>query len=115
MITLLLFILYVAMSASGLLLIKMGADGGSLTTLNGILNIQISFKLVLGLIIYVCSFILSIIVMSRMKLSVFYPIGAGSILVLTCLLGVFFLREQLGLSQIIGILLVLCGVIVINI
>lgn len=111
----LVFLVYILMSSIGLFLIKTGANGTSFALQNGLLSLQISPRLILGFLVYVLSFLLSIFVISRMKLSLFYPIGSGTILVISCLLGYFFLKEQIGVPQMIGIVLILGGVIAMNI
>jgi len=80
----------------------------------GIFNLHVSPKLLIGFVFYVCSFLLSVFIISRMKPSVFYPVGTGSLLLLTCLFSHFFLKERIGSTQLIGIVLILAGVIVIN-
>ena len=110
-----LLVVYVVMSASGLLMIKLGASGSAVSVQNGIFDLHMSGKLLIGVIIYACSFIMSIIVMSKMKLSVFYPVATGAILVLTCLLGYFVLKERIGVPQLVGIALIFGGVIAMNI
>jgi multidrug transporter EmrE-like cation transporter len=103
------------MSASGLLLIKTGAEGTGASFTQGLFSLHLTVRLLCGLLLYVGSFLLSIYIMSRMKLSIFYPVGTGSILVLTSLFGYFFLKEQIGTLQLIGMLLILSGVIAMNI
>ena len=110
-----LFLVYTIMSASGLFLIKAGTVGTGLAFDSGIINFHVTAKLLVGFIVYVCSFLLSVYVMSRMKLSVFYPASTGVVLILTCVLGRLFLKEQIGTPQLVGIALVLSGVIVMNI
>ena len=109
------FVIYVAMSVTGLLLIKTGTTDTRFLFSDGLLGAQVSYKLLLGLVFYICSFILSIYIMSRMKLSLFYPIGAGAVLVASCVFSYFVLREQIGVMQLAGITLILLGIICINI
>jgi multidrug transporter EmrE-like cation transporter len=115
MVTWILFIVYIFMSATGLLLIKTGSSDMGFAVRDGIFNIQMSPKLLLGFVFYVCSFLLSVYIMSKMKLSLFYPLGTGTILVATCLFGYFFLKEHIGLPQIVGMTLILSGVVAMNI
>jgi len=109
------FALYTIVSATGLFLIKTGADNTSLAFQDGFFAMQLSTRLVVGILIYIASFIISIYIMSRIKLSLFYPMGTGIILVLTCLSGYFILKEHIGIWQIIGIILILTGVVAMNI
>ena len=109
------FVIYVAMSATGLLLIKMGTENTSLVLRDGLLGAQLSYRLLLGLVFYICSFIMSIYIMSQMKLSLFYPLSAGTVLVASCVFSYFILREHISVIQMVGIALILLGIICINI
>jgi len=109
------FVMYALLSVAGLLLIKVGTADTGLVLQDGLFNLQTSPKFIIGLIIYICSFILSIYVIKNMKLSLFYPMATGTILLLTCILSVYFLKESIGSMQIIGIILILCGIVFINI
>ena len=111
----LIFAIYVLMSATGLFLIKTGTETTSLVLENSIFNFQLSVRLIVGFIVYVVSFLLSVYVISKMKLTVFYPTATGVMLVLTSLLGYFFLKEQIGVSHLVGMGLIMAGVIVLNI
>ena len=103
------------MSATGLLLIKMGTENTSFVLQDGLLGAQLSYRLILGLVFYVCSFIMSIYIMSQMKLSLFYPLGSGTVLMASCIFSYFILREHIGIMQVVGIVLILLGIICINI
>ena len=108
------FVFYTVMSATGLFMIKSGADGTSFAIEDGLMNLQLSPRLLTGFIIYVCSFLLSVYIMGKMKLTLFYPMSTGTVLVLTSLLSFFVLKEHIGLPQIIGMALILAGVIAMN-
>ena len=108
------FAVYVLMSAAGLYMIKSGTTDAGLEVSGGVFSARVPLRLLLGFALYVCSFLLSVYVVSRIDLSVFYPVGTGSILVLACLSGRFLLGERVGTTQMIGIALVLAGVVFIN-
>lgn len=109
------FILYVMCSATGLVLIKKGINAGfKLSVSNGIFDMSFGLILLVGAMLYVISFLLSITVMSKMNLTYFYPLSAGLIYILVCILGVFFLGERIVFSQFIGMALILAGVVVMN-
>ena len=110
-----LFCIYAFMSATGLLLIKIGTDEASFCFQNNILSLQVTPRLLFGFMLYLLSFLLSIYIMSRLKLSLFYPVATGSIIMLTCVYGFFFLNEKIGIPQILGIALILAGIISINV
>lgn len=109
------FSIYTLISTAGLFLIKTGADNTSLAFQEGLISFQLSPRLMIGLILYLTSFLISIYIMSRINLSLFYPMSTGAILVFTCLLGYFILREHIGGWQLLGIALILAGVVAMNI
>ena len=109
------FAIYAVVSATGLLLIKIGTDKTEFAIQKELISLQTSPMLVLGLALYICSFILAIYVVSNMKLSVFYPVGTGVILVLTSIMSVLVLKEHMGVMQIIGAVLILCGIVFMNV
>ena len=116
MMIVLLFILYVSISATGLTLIKMGTMRYSTLLINSSgFELKINWILALGLCIYVLSFILSIIVMKNMNLSFFYPISAGLVYILVSVLGFFVLHESISKFQLVGMGIVLAGIVIMNI
>jgi len=108
--------LYVCCSAMGLVLIKLGTrQSFSAGMTNGIFRLEFGGLLLAGLALYVISFILSIVVMSKMNITFFYPLSAGLIYALVCLLGVFLLKEKVETTQYVGMLFILLGIVVISI
>lgn len=107
--------LYVLFSALGLTLMKLGINQGlSLGITQGIFKFEISLTTLLGIVLYVCSFAMSMVVMSRMNLTYFYPLSAGLVYILVCLLGVFLLKETVQMQQWIGMGFIMVGVIAMN-
>ena len=108
-------IIYVCMSATGLTLIKIGTTKESTLLINTAgFDLKLSWVLVIGLCIYVFSFLMSIVVMKRMNLSVFYPLSAGLIYVLVSLAGFLVLKESFTSYQLIGMGIILAGIVVMN-
>ncbi len=77
-------------------------------------NLSLSWMLVLGAVLYVLSFLLSMIVMKGMNLSVFYPLSAGLIYVVVCVMSILVLKEKPSIFQMIGMTVILAGIIVMN-
>jgi len=79
-------------------------------SINSILGIITNKYLMLGLVFYGVSTILWFNVLSKMKLSVAYPmISMGY--VFTTILAFFFLKEEIGLNQIGGLCLIIAGIV----
>ena len=112
MINILLMVLYVFLSVSGLILLKLGANSSQIGVIaKGILSLQVSFNSIIGIACYGCSFIIYMLLLSKNALSFLMPImtGIGYISVLT--LSVLILKEKVTLFSVIGSLFILFGVI----
>ncbi len=108
-------ILYVLCSTIGLVLIKVGVSKEfTLTISSSGFEIKSGWILILGMVIYVISFILSMITMSRMNLTLFYPLSAGLIYVGSCVAGLLFLHEKLSVQQLAGIVVILIGILIVS-
>lgn len=108
-------LIYVCCSALGLVMIKMGINQSfKFSVSNQIIELRFGLKLILGFILYVTSFLLSMLVLSKFDLNYFYPVSAGLIYVLVCILSVALLKEVLSKNAMIGMVLIFAGVIFMN-
>lgn len=108
-------IIYVCLSATALTLIKLGLKTNSTLLLDKRgFNISLSWILILGAILYIISFLLSLIVMKSMNLSLFYPLSAGLIYIAVCILSMLVLKEKPSVYQFVGMTIILAGIIVMN-
>lgn len=108
-------LIYVLFSVSGLLLLKIGTSKAfELSISEGNFSLTVSGVLVIGMCLYLLSFVTSLIAMKNMDLSVFYPISAGLAYVFVCLLSYVVLRENISRNQLIGMGFILVGVIMMN-
>ena len=108
-------IVYVCLSATALTLIKLGLGKDSTLLLDkGGFNLNLSWMLVGGALMYVVSFCLSMVVMKGMDLSLFYPLSAGLIYVAVCGLSFLVLKEKISATQLIGMIVILAGIIIMN-
>ena len=99
MINTILFVLYVLLSSSGLILFKLGAINPDINI--NILNISltISIKSIIGILCYGCSFVLWMIIVSRMNLTVAMPLSVAIVNTLVVLGSSLFLKERITLTQ----------------
>lgn len=110
-----LLLIYVCLSATGLTLIKIGTSKDTSLLLNSAgFDLKLSWILVIGLCIYVLSFLMSIMVMKRMNLTIFYPLSAGLIYILVSLAGFVALKESFTIYQLVGMGIILAGIVVMN-
>ena len=108
-------LIYVCLSAGGLTLIKIGTGKDLAFSLqHGVLSLQINWAVILGLTLYVASFITSMIVMKTMNLSIFYPTSAGLVYIFVCVISILLLHEKVSVTQLVGMAIILSGIIVMN-
>lgn len=108
-------LIYVCLSATGLTLIKIGLNRNSSLLLESSgFSLQFSWILVIGMCLYVASFLTSMLVMKGMDLSLYYPLSAGLIYIVVCILSVVVLKEKIAISQLVGMVIIFAGIIVMN-
>jgi len=97
-----LLLAYVLASVVGLHLLKL--SGGTL----------LSARFVLGLGLHGCGFLIWYALLTRMPLSVAFPLAAGALMVGTQISGYFFLDEALSGRHLLGVLMILVGLAAIS-
>lgn len=105
---------YLLFAQTAVLLVKLGASNTSLKLENANLFLSVNLKTLAGLCLYVCSFLLWIVVLSRNDLSVVTPIITGANFVIPMMIGIIVLHEKMSAQQWIGALLILTGLVVSN-
>ena len=105
-----LFILYVILSSSGLILFKLGSTNPNIHI--SILGISASFsiKTIIGILCYGFSFLLWLIIVSRMNLTVAMPLSIALVNTLVVVESCLILKEKITLNQGIGIFIIIFGV-----
>jgi len=91
-------LIYIMTSVSGLVFLKM-SDGKLLSYVGGV-----------GFVLYGCGFLIWYLILTRLSLSVAFPIAAGGLVVGTQIAGYFILKENLSLAHLIGVLLIIAGI-----
>jgi len=110
----LLFCCYLLLSSLGLLLIKLGGSGTNLSFEPRTFSLVMSYRLVIGLLCYICSFLLFTFILQKRDLSLIYPLSAGIVNVASVVLGVVVLKERVTTIGAIGIALIIAGVILLS-
>jgi len=112
MVNILLMVLYVFLTVSGLILFKFGSNFSQIGVIaKGVLSLQISFISIIGIVCYLSSFIIYLILISKNALSFFMPVMTGIVYISVLAASVFILKEKITLFSIIGSLLILFGVL----
>lgn len=109
-----LVIIYLALSVSGLVLMKLGGNPGSLAVENGNMNFGISLISLAGLVCYLGSFLLFTRIVVMFDLSYIMPICTGIVQILTLIASKIVFKEEISIYGIIGASLIIIGIIVMN-
>lgn len=115
MINIVLFILYVVLSSSGLILFKLGTINPNINLNIFNFSIAISIKSIIGILCYGISFILWMIIVSKINLTLAMPLSVAIVNTLVVLGSCMFLKEKITLIQGIGIFIIIFGVSLISI
>lgn len=108
-------LIYVTFSVSGLLLLKIGTTRAfDVSISNGNFSFSVNGFLLIGMCLYLVSFLTSLVAMKTIDLSIFYPISAGLGYIFVCLLSYLILKEHISKEQLIGMGLILIGVVLMN-
>ena len=107
--------IYLIISATGLILFKLGANGSTaLLFRQGLININISVMSLTGLVCYVCSFIMYLVLISKYNLSYIVPVTTGIMQVIMLIAAVAIFNESITILHVIGVFIILVGVFLIN-
>lgn len=110
-----LILLYVAMTASGLITLKLGsADGAPISFVDGRLDFNLNFINILGVIMYGVSFLLYIYLISKNDLGYIIPVTTAMVYCVIFIASFVVFHESFTLIKIIGISMILIGVMLIN-
>lgn len=107
---------YALLSVGGLTLFKLGAQQALSISITGkALSMNISWLSLVGLAMYVCSFLIYMGLVSKIQLSYLMPISSAVVYVLTLVAALLVFHEPMTTFKLIGVLLVLGGVVLMNI
>ena len=109
-----LIIIYLMLTLSGLILMKKGGNPGSLAFESGNMNFGISLVSLAGFICYLGSFLLFTRLVVMFDLSYIMPLCTGIVQVLTLVASKVIFNENISTQGIIGASLVIIGIIIVN-
>lgn len=111
----LLFIVYVVLSTTGLILFKLGSENISLQVTKSFFSIQLPFLSILGLICYLISFLLWMYIISKSDISYIVPLGVALTNLAIITASYFVFNETISVMTIVGAALIIIGAIILNI
>lgn len=112
--TVLLFAVYTACTSMGLLLFKRGWPAFAEALGNRTPWRSAALLPAAGAALYVVSFLLWLVIVSRLPLTVAYPVAIGLSLVAITLGAVLWLGEPLSAPHVFGAVLVLAGIVLLS-
>jgi len=110
-----LLLLYSVFSALGMVLIKKGGERSGVSNLNKRITISLDYKFFIGILLYITSFILWIIILQAFPIVYISPIGYGLNFIFTALFAFIFLSEKVRQTEIIGVITIIVGVILVSV
>ena len=109
-------IIYILCSVSGLVLFKLGSSEAlTLEATRSFFALKISWLSILGLILYVISFLIYMGLVSKNNLSYLLPVVTGAVYLLTMLSSVLIFKESIHYMQLMGSAFILLGLVLMNI
>jgi drug/metabolite transporter (DMT)-like permease len=106
--------LYLIFTVSGLILMKIGGEQLTFKINVNKLSLEIGWLSLLGIFFYMISFILWISILPKYNLNFLVPFTVGIVQILSLLAATLIFKESLTGLKLIGIILVICGVVVMN-
>lgn len=109
------FLLYAIISSSGLVLFKSGSENLKVNYIKGLLNLEISSQVLIGILCYGLSFIMWLLIVNKLDLTYAMPLGVGLTNIFVIIGSKFILKEEITINKIIAIVLIVIAVFIINI
>ena len=109
-----LVIVYLILTMSGLIFMKLGGNTGSFSMNSGNVNFAISPVSLLGFVCYIGSFLLFTKMVIMFDLSYITPICTGIVQILTLIFSKIVFKENISIQGIIGASLIIIGLIIMN-
>lgn len=108
--------IYLFLTVSGLILYKKGTNENFLINFsNGSLNIKLSLMSILGLLCYLCSFLIYMFILPMFDLTYIMPLMSAFSSISIYVLSILVLKESLTVFGTLGMIVIVIGVLLINI
>lgn len=109
-----LIVVYLLLTMSGLIFMKLGGNTGSFSMVEGNINFGISPVSLLGFICYIGSFFLYTRMVVIFDLSYITPLCTGIVQILTLIASKIIFKEDISMQGIIGASIIIIGLIIMN-
>ncbi len=116
MINIILILVYIILTIAGVVLFKLGTQKDFLVSIaTGVFTLKISLMSIIGLVCYLCSFLMYMFLISKFDLTYIVPVTTGIVQVATFVLAIMIFKESVAVSKVVATGLILIGVILLNI
>lgn len=116
MINIILIVVYIILTIAGVVLFKLGTQKDFLVSIaTGVFTLKISLMSIIGLVCYLCSFLMYMFLISKFDLTYIVPVTTGIVQVATFVLAIMIFKESVTVSKVLATGLILIGVILLNI
>lgn len=109
-----LVLIYLILTVSGLVLMKKGGNAGSFQLNNGDIAFSINWVSAMGFVCYICSFLLFTRMVIIFDLSYIMPLTTGIVQVLTLIASSVVFKENISKQGILGACIIIIGIIIMN-
>ena len=109
-----LVILYLILTVSGLILMKKGGNSGTIKLNEGDIAFTINWISALGFVCYLFSFLLFTRIVVLFDLSYIMPLVTGIVQILTLISASVVFKEEMSRQGIIGAAIIIIGIIIMN-
>lgn len=106
--------IYLLLTMSGLILMKLGGNTGSFSMVEGNINFGISPVSLLGFICYIGSFFLYTRMVVMFDLSYITPLCTGIVQILTLIASKVIFKENITVQGIVGASIIIIGLLIMN-
>ena len=110
-----LVVVYLILTVSGLVFIKLGGNPGTFAIKNGDINFAMNWISAIGFICYICSFLLFTRIVVIFDLSYILPLTTGIVQVIVLIASYYIFKENISVYGLIGASLIIIGVVIMNI
>ena len=106
--------IYLLLTMSGLILMKLGGNTGKFAMVEGDINFGISPVSLLGFICYIGSFFLYTRMVVMFDLSYITPLCTGIVQILTLIASKVIFKENISVQGIVGASIIIIGLLIMN-
>ncbi len=104
--------IYIIFSSLGMVLIKSGASNSDISIKDNIFNMHVSLTFILGLLLYIVSFILWIFILQKFPLTYISPVSYGLVYIAIAIFSFLILNTIITKAQIIGAVFIIIGIFI---